>query len=320
MPVNLGVAPNHESRARNRETAKPRNRNKWLFRVFVFSWLSRLSLLSAAHLVPATRAAVDTANDAWRRGDYIAALKGYIQILNGPDADAFVEPIALTTGELFVTHELTSDGRALRFSPDGHFIVYETGLETSRRTRVLNNDAARTLVAELPGVSAAFKRDGSAVAYFRITENDEYRNRLASEFLFNAYSSFGYEPEYQWFEPRGALGGKTANVVATLRGTVNPELVYIASSHYDSVAGGPGADDNSSGTAALLEAARVLASHPQPATILFGRARRASRISSSIDIRTRRRRCRGRPVRSRVSSRTSWRTDQLAIHCGARSG
>ena len=32
---------------------------------------------------------------------------------------------------------------------------------------------------------------------------------------------------------------------------------------------GPGADDDSSGTAALLEAARILAQHPQPATIIF---------------------------------------------------
>jgi hypothetical protein len=58
-------------------------------------------------------------------------------------------------------------------------------------------------------------------------------------------------------------------VLATLRGTVNPELVYVVSSHYDSVATGPGADDDSSGTAALLEAARILARHPQPATIVF---------------------------------------------------
>ena len=94
-------------------------------------------------------------------------------------------------------------------------------------------------------------------------------NRKASEFLFNTYKSFGYEPEYQWFEPRGALDGKTANVVVTLRGTVNPELVYTISSHYDSVEAGPGADDDSSGTAALLEAARVLANHPMPATIIF---------------------------------------------------
>jgi hypothetical protein len=94
-------------------------------------------------------------------------------------------------------------------------------------------------------------------------------NQRASEYLFNIYASFGYEPELQWFEARGALNGRTANVVATLRGTSHPELVYVVSSHYDSVVAGPGADDDTSGTAALLEAARVLAMHPQPATIVF---------------------------------------------------
>jgi hypothetical protein len=43
----------------------------------------------------------------------------------------------------------------------------------------------------------------------------------------------------------------------------------VVSAHYDSVAGGPGADDDGSGTAALLETARVLAGHPMPATIVF---------------------------------------------------
>ena len=65
-------------------------------------------------------------------------------------------------------------------------------------------------------------------------------------------------PEYAVVRTqRGALGGQTANVVATLKGTVNPELIYVVSSHYDSVAVGPGADDDTSGTAALLETARV---------------------------------------------------------------
>jgi hypothetical protein len=94
-------------------------------------------------------------------------------------------------------------------------------------------------------------------------------NKLASAYLFETYKSFGYEPEYQWFEGRNALGGQTANVLATLKGTTNPELIYVVSSHYDSVATGPGADDDSSGTAALLETARILARHPQPATIVF---------------------------------------------------
>ncbi len=96
-------------------------------------------------------------------------------------------------------------------------------------------------------------------------------NTRAAAFLFDTYKSFGYEPEYQPFEyrPRTGPTGPTANVVATLKGTVNPELVYVVSSHYDSVAIGPGADDDSSGTAALLETARILSGHPQPATIVF---------------------------------------------------
>ncbi len=94
-------------------------------------------------------------------------------------------------------------------------------------------------------------------------------NQLAATYLFETYKSFGYSPELQWFERANALGGKTANVVATLKGTVNPELVYVVSSHYDSATISPGADDDSSGTAVLLETARIMAQRPQPATIVF---------------------------------------------------
>lgn len=94
-------------------------------------------------------------------------------------------------------------------------------------------------------------------------------NLKAIEYLERTYRSFGYAPDLQWFAAQQSPGGKTANVIATLRGTVNPELVYVVSSHFDSVAGGPGADDDTSGTAALLEAARMLSETPQPATIVF---------------------------------------------------
>jgi Tol biopolymer transport system component len=95
-------------------------------------------------------------------------------------------------------------------------------------------------------------------------------NDMASQYIYDTFKSFGYEPELQWFTPKKeTYNGKTANVIATLKGTTNPELVYVVSSHYDSVADGPGADDNTSGTAALLEAARIMAKNPMPCTIMF---------------------------------------------------
>ncbi len=91
-------------------------------------------------------------------------------------------------------------------------------------------------------------------------------NKPAGEYIGRTFESFGYQPEFQWFNS-GQI--RTANVLATLRGTENPELVYVLSSHYDSNQRGPGADDNSSATAVLLETARILAKTPMPATIIF---------------------------------------------------
>jgi hypothetical protein len=92
-------------------------------------------------------------------------------------------------------------------------------------------------------------------------------NASAIQYIADKLRSFGYEPELQWFEPRPGI--RSANIIATLRGTLDPHLVYVISSHFDSVERGPGADDNTSGTTALLEAARVLKDHPMPRTIQF---------------------------------------------------
>ena len=91
-------------------------------------------------------------------------------------------------------------------------------------------------------------------------------NAKAIEYLTTTYKSFGLDPRQQPFQARGV---QTANVLATLRGTVSPDVIYVVGSHFDSVEGGPGADDNASGTAMLLETARILARHPLPATVIF---------------------------------------------------
>ena len=58
------------------------------------------------------------------------------------------------------------------------------------------------------------------------------------------------------------------NVVAVQPGRTRPEQVYIVGAHYDSV-NCPGADDNASGVAGVLEAARVLSAWPTEATVIY---------------------------------------------------
>ena len=67
------------------------------------------------------------------------------------------------------------------------------------------------------------------------------------------------------------------NVITTLRGTTNPERIYVVSGHYDSMCSSPtdgkcdapGANDDASGTAAVVEMARVMSKRKFEATIVF---------------------------------------------------
>ena len=182
---------------------------------------------------------------------------------------------------------------------DGDTISPERGVYlVDLEQRVGAEELMARLVTELAG-ERALRREGQAMFapvaddVAAVTEQVsmtwlyEYQKRLfdfdsknisqpgnapAREYIGEVLASFGYEPEFQWFDARGRGGSdpiRTANVLATLEGTTNPELVYVLSSHFDSNARGPGADDNSTGVAVLLEAARVLADHPMPATIVF---------------------------------------------------
>ena len=67
------------------------------------------------------------------------------------------------------------------------------------------------------------------------------------------------------------IQGSYGNVVAELRGTESPENIYLIGAHYDTYGSGerPGGDDNASGTAGVLEAARVLSQYSFASTIRF---------------------------------------------------
>lgn len=65
----------------------------------------------------------------------------------------------------------------------------------------------------------------------------------------------GYEPRFQTFEHQGK---KFHNVEATLGPVGGETASVVVGAHYDSVAGSPGANDNASGVAVLIELARLL--------------------------------------------------------------
>jgi hypothetical protein len=105
----------------------------------------------------------------------------------------------------------------------------------------------------------------------------------ARDWLFAELSRYGggLTVELQSYvqEPasRIPVATRITNVVATLRGATDPERVYVVSGHYDSrvtdvmdaTSDAPGADDDASGVAVVLELARVMASRRPAATIVF---------------------------------------------------
>lgn len=88
---------------------------------------------------------------------------------------------------------------------------------------------------------------------------------LARTNIFNQFDSFGLNP---YLDPFLYNSSTYYNVVAAHPGTTRPEDIYILGAHFDS-ANNPGADDNGSGTAGVLEAARVLSQYEFEATMVF---------------------------------------------------
>ncbi len=174
-------------------------------------------------------------------------------------------------------------------TPHRHLWLMDLGRKVTRQELVARID--RNLAAE-----RALRENGRRIfapiaAQVRAATNDvsigriyDYQKQLfgfdskhitqpgnwkATEWLERTYRGFGYDTRLQRFRTVSGQEIEVANVLATIRGTENPDLVYVVGAHFDSRAEGPGADDNTSGTAMILEAARVLAKRPLPATVMF---------------------------------------------------
>jgi hypothetical protein len=93
----------------------------------------------------------------------------------------------------------------------------------------------------------------------------------------NGRMTVAYQSSMQQGTRTGNVPVEMINVVATIRGTSDPDRIYIATGHYDSINSdvmnatldAPGADDDGSGVAVIMELARVLSQHPLDATVML---------------------------------------------------
>lgn len=80
------------------------------------------------------------------------------------------------------------------------------------------------------------------------------------------WADMGYPSSRECYD---ALGDQATNLIVEQIGNKRPEEIIVLGAHYDTVASTPGADDNASAVAVLLEVGRLLREHPSKRTIRY---------------------------------------------------
>lgn len=122
----------------------------------------------------------------------------------------------------------------------------------------VSTDRLLDSIRALPTKRAAFADDEHAAGL-----------RRTEQWLFDQLKALGLKPVV---DPIDFLGGDHDappwnNVYVDLPGTTTPGEWLIIGAHFDAVANAPGADDDGTGTAALLEMARLLKDRPMQRSV-----------------------------------------------------
>ncbi|MBI1248505.1 M28 family peptidase [bacterium] len=86
------------------------------------------------------------------------------------------------------------------------------------------------------------------------------------EYIQSQWQEIGYEVRQEKYE---SSDGPAMNLVAEIPGRKSTKDVVVLGAHYDTVAATPGADDNASAVAVLLEVSRLLKQHQSKKTFRF---------------------------------------------------
>ena len=109
------------------------------------------------------------------------------------------------------------------------------------------------------------------LANFRTRFTGTAGANAARDYIANQFTALGLSVEEPRFDGGSGVG---YDVVAEIPGTSRVDDVYIVCAHYDSISEipgslAPGAEDNGSGAAGVIELARVFSANPPAATVRF---------------------------------------------------
>ena len=90
--------------------------------------------------------------------------------------------------------------------------------------------------------------------------------RRAAVYIEAEWDALGYGVERLEYDVSGI---RCANLIATREGSTRRNEILLLGAHYDSVVGSPGANDNASGVAALLEISRMFQALKPALTVRF---------------------------------------------------
>ena len=109
-----------------------------------------------------------------------------------------------------------------------------------------------------PGLAERMRQHVQAVASEEHNTRRPAQLERAAVYIENTLEKAGYTPSRQEYTAAGQQVRNIEVAVANVVKGKRPERIFIVGAHYDSAEGAPGANDNGSGTAAVLELARLL--------------------------------------------------------------
>jgi hypothetical protein len=118
-----------------------------------------------------------------------------------------------------------------------------------------NSASAASAAAEL---AARLRGHVKAIASSEHNTGTPLELERAAVYIETALTRAGYQPTRQEYMAGGQRVRNIEVAVGNVAQGKRPDRIFIVGAHYDSVPGAPGANDNGSGTAAVLELARLL--------------------------------------------------------------